>query len=622
MSIYGYGAEKHIRMEREAAWEQGREEGMEQEGEKFMKGLEMKKIEEELQEHIARGDYEEAERILQGYLAEEQAVYNDILAIFDAGIGEYYGDETRRWEAIRRGLCINPRNYELYVMLGNYYLDKNPEQSWLCYENALFYCDDEEDQPQIEGLMQQLLEEYGVSVRKTAIVILSWNLLEYTRLCIESIRQTVPESARQIIVVDNASEDGSVEWLREQTDILLIENQENRGFPAGCNQGIIASDADADIFLLNNDTVLPENALFWLRMGLYSDERNGAAGSVSNYVRNNQRAEGVQADGTMPALFAYAEKTNVPMQYPCEKKLYLVGFALLIRRSVLDRVGMLDERFSPGNFEDNDYGLRILEAGYYNVLCKNSFIIHFGSESFGKKEKALKSILEMNGRKLNEKWGFSLQYYLYPRSELADQIEAPREKAFRLLDVGCGCGAFMGHVQGRYPNASVYGIELFPKAAGFAGTMGEVICGDVEHMEFPWPEEFFDHMVFGDILEHLDDPQTVLVRLSRHLKRGGHIIVSMPNVRHYSVMIPLLCEDRFTYGDAGILDRTHRKLYTGKEIMELVARSGYQVEKMLGITRGETGEQRRKLEEFLSGMKLPDIQSFFHYQYLVKAVKE
>ena len=56
--------------------------------------------------------------------------------------------------------------------------------------------------------------------------------------------------------------------------------------------------------------------------------------------------------------------------------------------------------------------------------------------------------------------------------------------------------------------------------------------------------------------------------------------------------------------------------------MELVARSGYQVEKMLGITRGETGEQRRKLEEFLSGMKLPDIQSFFHYQYLVKAVKE
>ena len=135
-----------------------------------------------------------------------------------------------------------------------------------------------------------------------------------------------------------------------------------------------------------------------------------------------------------------------------------------------------------------------------------------------------------------------------------------------------------------------------------------MVCGDVEHMEFPWPKEFFDYMVFGDVLEHLDDPQTVLVRLSRHLKQGGHIIVSMPNIKHYSVMIPLLLEDKFHYEEEGILDKTHR--------------SGYQVEKMEGITRGETAEQRRKLEEFLSGMKLPDIQNFFHYQYLVKAVKE
>ena len=129
-------------------------------------------------------------------------------------------------------------------------------------------------------------------------------------------------------------------------------------------------------------------------------------------------------------------------------------------------------------------------------------------------------------------------------------------------------------------------------------------------------------MVFGDVLEHLDDPQTVLVRLSRHLKQGGHIIVSMPNIKHYSVMIPLLLEDKFHYEEEGILDKTHRKLYTGREIAELIVRSGYQVEKMEGITRGETAEQRRKLEEFLSGMKLPDIQNFFHYQYLVKAVKE
>ncbi len=110
----------------------------------------------------------------------------------------------------------------------------------------------------------------------------------------------MPEDVRQIIVVDNASEDGSVEWLRGQKDILLIENQENRGFPAGCNQGIAAADADADIFLLNNDTILPENALFWLRMGLYESEKNGAVGSVSNCVGNHQQAGGIRG-GRRPA---------------------------------------------------------------------------------------------------------------------------------------------------------------------------------------------------------------------------------------------------------------------------------------------------------------------------------
>ncbi len=580
-------------------------------------------VKEALQRQIAEGYYGEAEQTLQEYLARPEALYDDILAIYDAGIGEYYGDEERRWEAIRRGLRINSRNYELYVMLGNYYLDKNLNQSWLCYENALFYCDNEADQFQIENLMQQLKDTWGgVSVRKTAVILLSWNLLEYTKLCIKSIRETVPEDVRQIIVVDNASEDGSVEWLRGQKDILLIENQENRGFPAGCNQGIAAADADADIFLLNNDTILPENALFWLRMGLYESEKNGAAGSVSNCVGNHQQAGGIRGDGDLPDLFAHAEKTNVPMKYPYEKKLYLVGFALLIKRPVLEQVGMLDERFSPGNFEDNDYGLRVLEAGFYNILCKNSFVIHFGSRSFGKNIESFQEVMESNLERLNEKWGFQIKYYLHPREILAEQIAEPLEKEIRLLDVGCGCGAFMGHMQGKYPHASVYGIELFSKAAGFAETMGEVICGDVEHMEFPWPEGFFDYMVFGDVLEHLDDPQAVLTRLARCLKTGGHIIVSMPNIKHWSVMLPLLLEDKFTYEDAGILDRTHRKLYTGREIAGLLTRSGYRVETLAGITRGETDEQRKKLSGLLSGLGLPDIEAFFIYQYLAKAVKE
>ena len=294
---------------------------------------------QKIQKLIIQRNFEEAEHTLQKYL-EESGPYDDTIAILDAGIGEYYGDRVRVWEAIRNGLMRNCRNYELYVMLGDYYLPENPDQTYLCYENALFYCKVPEDQKVISQLLYQLKEQYKITVNKTSIVILSYNLLEYTRLCIESIRETTPECAREIVVVDNGSKDGSVEWLREQSDIILVENTENMGFPVGCNQGILASPEKSDIFLLNNDTVLPANALFWLRMGLYDKEENGAAGSVTNYADSQTVIDGVD---DAVELMAFGEKTNVPMKYPYEERIYLLGFALLVNRIVVDQLGLLDE---------------------------------------------------------------------------------------------------------------------------------------------------------------------------------------------------------------------------------------------------------------------------------------
>lgn len=85
---------------------------------------------------------------------------------------------------------------------------------------------------------------------KTSIVILTHNQLEYTKLCIESIRKYTKKNSYEMIVVDNASIDGTQEWLRQQEDILSIFNDVNLGFPKGCNQGIEVSSGD-NILLLN-----------------------------------------------------------------------------------------------------------------------------------------------------------------------------------------------------------------------------------------------------------------------------------------------------------------------------------------------------------------------------------
>lgn len=573
-------------------------------------------MKEHLKELMVNQKYEEADLYLNENI--NDLGYDEDIAIFDGTIGLCFCNMDRVWNACANGLTINPRNYELYVILGEYYLSKNINQAYLCYENALFFCENEEDKALISDVLDKLVRTGHVSVRKTSFVILSYNLLEYTQGCIESIRMMVPERVREIIVVDNASEDGSVEWLREQKDVVLVENSENTGFPKGCNIGIEAADSENDIFLLNNDTLMVDNALFWLRMGLYENDEVGTTGSVSNYCGNMQQVAGNIRD--VEKLLKYGFTNNIPMEHPYEEKLFLIGFALLIKRDVYNIVGKLDERFTPGNFEDNDYGMRVLQAGFKNVLCRNSFIIHFGSKSFKKEANKYTDIMQTNAQKFREKWDIDPRYYFYPRRELVNLIQEPMEKKMNILDIGCGCGAMLGYIKGLYPNTKTYGVEIFEKASEFAKCMADVVCGDIETLEFPWEEDFFDYIIMGDVLEHLRRPDIVLKRLRKYVKKGGHIIVSMPNVKHYSVILPLLFKDEFTYSDAGILDTTHLKMYTGLEIRRLVEGSNFKIEVMSYTNMGEpNAECMVVIEKLLEVTHSTNKESYLAYQYVVKA---
>ncbi|MBV5350523.1 glycosyltransferase family 2 protein, partial [bacterium] len=115
---------------------------------------------------------------------------------------------------------------------------------------------------QVSLVMQTVLPRGG-AMPLVSIIILTFNRLDVTKVCLDSIQRHTPE-AHEILVVDNHSTDGTVEWLRErqykQETIKLIENSTNRGFSAGCNQGIEAARGEY-LLLLNNDTVVTP---FWL----------------------------------------------------------------------------------------------------------------------------------------------------------------------------------------------------------------------------------------------------------------------------------------------------------------------------------------------------------------------
>jgi GT2 family glycosyltransferase len=570
---------------------------------------------EELLRLMEEGKWEEALHVVLGMIKEKKD-YTSELMILAATILEHFGDEKGARKYIEQGLRIDPKNYELYFMLGNQLVNSNPNQAFLSYENALFYCTQPEDQVVIQEAMDALEKEQIISVAPASIVILSYNQRELTQKCLESIRATCPKSAYEIVVVDNASEDDSVEYLRQQSDIILIENKENEGFPRGCNIGARKSAKDNDIFLLNNDTELFDNSLFMLRMGLYESPENGAAGACSNYVSNLQQI--VKPFDSIEQWKEFARTLQIPEEKTLEDKPYLVGFALLIRRSIWDKVGELDERFTPGNFEDNDYGFRVMESGYHNVLCHNCFIYHKGSSAFGKR-KDFGSLLQNNQQKMNAKWGFDVGYSLYPREEVLDMIQDDKEAEIHVLDVGCALGATIRRLKYRWPNAEVHGIEIRDDVASLGGSNFPIIAGDASTMELPWPTEYFDYIILADVVEHIAYPEPMLERLRGYLKEGGQLLVSLPNVMHYSVLQSYLL-GHWTYEDAGILDRTHMRFYTAESANRLFTSLRYEVKQILPLTlKGE--DVLPFVKELIEREETCEDIQFYAYQYLLRCVK-
>lgn len=165
-------------------------------------------------------------------------------------------------------------------------------------------------------------------------------------------------------------------------------------------------------------------------------------------------------------------------------------------------------------------------------------------------------------------------YYNRERPSITDLVEPGKHT---ILDLGCGAGVVGRKLMSLGKASRVIGVELFPEAAAEASRHYETVHqGDVEQMDFRFPCEF-DYAICGDILEHLRDPYSVVRKIHGWLKPGGMIICSVPNIRHWRVIVDLLFFGNWTYVDAGIMDRTHLRFFTRRSSHQMLKDAGFAV---------------------------------------------
>lgn len=257
-----------------------------------------------------------------------------------------------------------------------------------------------------ESRYRQIEAEIIQASPRASVIIVTYNNLSLTRLCLESLFRNTDYPNYEVIVVDNNSSDDTQSYLMELSELhdnlKIILNETNLGFAKANNQGIRQSTGDY-IVLLNNDTVTPGGWLSRLLKHL-SDPKVGMVGPVTNFVGNEARLQvGYRAVAEMEE-FAQDQTWNNHGRIADIHMLAM--FCVAMRREVFEEVGELDEQFGIGMFEDDDYSIRVKQKGYRVVCAADAFVHHFGQAAFGKLIRSgdYDRIFDENRAKFERKW--------------------------------------------------------------------------------------------------------------------------------------------------------------------------------------------------------------------------
>jgi GT2 family glycosyltransferase len=240
-----------------------------------------------------------------------------------------------------------------------------------------------------------------------SVVVVTHSNAELCRACLTALDRNSAWPNLEIVVVDNGSTDGTRPMLESvaarDARMRLIMNRENHGFSTAANQGIRASSGEF-VVLLNDDAAVGPGWLSRLVSRFESNERFGLVCPVTNETNNLARVP--VSYTTFEEMEVFAESRALDYRGAWRETEMISLFCALTRRSILDAVGLLDERFAVGMFEDDDLSQSLRKRGLDLGIALDSFVHHVGQASFSRLgDSEYLALWETNRRRFEEKWG-------------------------------------------------------------------------------------------------------------------------------------------------------------------------------------------------------------------------
>lgn len=190
---------------------------------------------------------------------------------------------------------------------------------------------------------------------------------------------------------------------KEHKNIKTIYNEENLGFACANNQGIEISEGEY-VLLLNNDVILTDGWLSRMINVAESDDRIGIVAPCTNHASGRQVVTFNGTEENDEEIQDFAKNTLLKNAGNWISVSRVIGFCMLIKRDVIFKVGVLDEMFGPGGYEDYDYCMRVKQANYDIVIALDTFVFHIGGKGYSSNDMNYISLRSKNIELLIEKW--------------------------------------------------------------------------------------------------------------------------------------------------------------------------------------------------------------------------
>ena len=292
---------------------------------------------------------------------------------------------------------------------------------------------------------------------KLSVVIVNYNVKYFLEQCLYAVRKAKHNLAIEVFVVDNHSVDGSIEMLKDKfPEVFLIENKDNVGFSVANNQAMKLAKGEY-VLLLNPDTVVQEDT--FVKVCDFMDTHADAGGLGVKMIDGKGQFLPESKRGLPTPFVAFCKIVGLSALFPQSKKFgqYHLGFLdknkthvvdvlagafMLMRKTVLDEVGLLDETFFMYG-EDIDLSYRIQLGGYQNYYFPETQIIHYKGESTKKSSvnyvfvfyNAMIIFAEKHFSKSNAKlFSFLINIAIYLRAGLAIAARVIRKMVLPFLD--------------------------------------------------------------------------------------------------------------------------------------------------------------------------------------------